>query len=160
MQKIHFKAPNCWINDPNGFIWYKGQYHLFYQCFPYAPQWGRMHWGHAVSKDLVNWEEKGIALYPTKTDDRSGCFSGSAVEQDGTMYLYYTGVNYLEEDPENINHCRNDQFLSAQMMISSTDGMTFDNLKEKKTIIPPIAEGKIGSKTHTRDPKVWRGTDA
>ena len=85
MQKIHFKAPNCWINDPNGFIWYQGQYHLFYQCFPYAPQWGRMHWGHAVSKDLVNWEEKGIALYPTKTDDRSGCFSGSAVEQDGTM---------------------------------------------------------------------------
>lgn len=74
MQDIHFKAPNCWINDPNGFIWYKGQYHLFYQCFPYAPQWGRMHWGHAVSKDLVNWEEKGIALYPTKTDDRSGCF--------------------------------------------------------------------------------------
>ena len=68
MQNIHFKAPNCWINDPNGFIWYKGQYHLFYQCFPYAPQWGRMHWGHAVSKDLVNWEEKGIALYPTKTD--------------------------------------------------------------------------------------------
>ena len=62
MQNIHFKAPNCWINDPNGFIWYKGQYHLFYQCFPYAPQWGRMHWGHAVSKDLVNWEEKGIAL--------------------------------------------------------------------------------------------------
>ena len=160
MQKIHFKAPNCWINDPNGFIWYQGQYHLFYQCFPYAPQWGRMHWGHAVSKDLVNWEEKGIALYPTKTDDRSGCFSGSAVEQDGTMYLYYTGVNYLEEDPENINHCRNDQFLSAQMMISSADGMTFDNLQEKKTIIPTIAEDKIGSKTHTRDPKVWRGTDA
>ena len=102
MQNIHFKAPNCWINDPNGFIWYKGQYHLFYQCFPYAPQWGRMHWGHAVSKDLVNWEEKGIALYPTKTDDRSGCFSGSAVEQDGTLYLFYTGVNYLEENPEDI----------------------------------------------------------
>ena len=125
MQKIHFKAPNCWINDPNGFIWYKGQYHLFYQCFPYAPQWGRMHWGHAVSKDMVKWEEKG-----------------------------------MEEDPENINHCKNDQFLSAQMMISSADGMTFDNVHDKKTIIPSIAEDKIGSKTHTRDPKVWRGTDA
>ena len=132
MQKIHFKAPNCWINDPNGFIWYQGQYHLFYQCFPYAPQWGRMHWGHAVSKDLVNWEEKGIALYPTKTDDRSGCFSGSAVEQDGTMYLYYTGVNYLEEDPENVNHCRNDQFLSAQMMISSADGITLITFKKRR----------------------------
>ena len=114
-----------------------------------------MHWGHAVSKDLVNWEEKGIALYPTKTDDRSGCFSGSAVKQDGTLYLYYTGVNYLEENPEDINQCRNDQFLAAQMMISSDNGMTFDNVKRKKTVIPPIAEEAIGSKTHTRDPKVW-----
>ena len=157
---VPLKAPNCWINDPNGFIWYKGQYHLFYQCFPYAPQWGRMHWGHAVSKDLVNWEEKGIALYPTKTDDRSGCFSGSAVEQDGTLYLFYTGVNYLEENPEDINQCQNDQFLAAQLMISSDDGMTFDNVKRKKTVIPPIAEEAIGSKTHTRDPKVWRGKDA
>ncbi len=63
--------------------------------------------------------EKGIALYPTKTDDRSGCFSGSAVEQDGTLYLFYTGVNYLEENPEDINQCQNDQFLAAQLMISS-----------------------------------------
>lgn len=160
MQKIHLKAPNCWINDPNGFIWYKGQYHLFYQCFPYAPQWGRMHWGHAVSKDLVHWKEKGIALYPTKTDDRSGCFSGSAVEQDGKMYLYYTGVNYIEEDPENINHCLNDHFLSAQMMITSEDGKTFDNVADKKTVIPPITDITIGDLVHTRDPKVWRGKDA
>ena len=94
MQKIHFKAPGCWINDPNGFIWYKGEYHLFYQCFPYSAQWGRMHWGHAVSRDLVHWEEKGIALFPSKTDDRSGCFSGSAVEYDNKMYIFYTGVNY------------------------------------------------------------------
>lgn len=160
MQKIHLKAPNCWINDPNGFIWYKGQYHLFYQCFPYSPEWGRMHWGHAVSNDLVTWEEKGIALFPSKTDDRSGCFSGSAVEHGGKMYVYYTGVNYTEEDPENINHCLNDNFISAQLMITSEDGMTFDNVSDKKTIIPPIDEKAVGSMTHTRDPKVWRGKDA
>ena len=53
------------MNDPNGFIYFKGLYHLFYQCFPYAPRWGRMHWGHVVSKDLVNWEEQGIALFPS-----------------------------------------------------------------------------------------------
>ena len=93
------------MNDPNGFIYFKGLYHLFYQCFPYAPQWGRMHWGHVVSKDLVSWENQGIALYPSKTDDRSGCFSGTAVENDGKMQLYFTGVNYLVENPENINHC-------------------------------------------------------
>ena len=121
MQKIHFKAPNCWINDPNGFIWYKGQYHLFYQCFPYSAHWGRMHWGHAVSTDLVNWDEKGIALFPSKTDDRSGCFSGSAVEYKDKMYIYYTGVNYTEEDPENINCCINDTFTAAQLMPGGPD---------------------------------------
>ena len=160
MQKIHFKAPNCWINDPNGFIWYKGQYHLFYQCFPYSAHWGRMHWGHAVSKDLVNWEEKGIALFPSKTDDRSGCFSGSAIEYKDKMYIYYTGVNYTEEDPENINCCINDKFTAAQLMITSEDGMKFDNITDKKTVIPPIEDKKIGDKNHTRDPKVWRGKDA
>lgn len=160
MQKIHFKAPNCWINDPNGFIWYKGWYHLFYQCFPYSAHWGRMHWGHAVSKDLVNWEEKGIALFPSKTDDRSGCFSGSAIEYKDKMYIYYTGVNYTEEDPENINCCINDTFTAAQLMITSEDGMKFDNITDKKTVISPIEDKKIGDKNHTRDPKVWRGKDA
>lgn len=160
MQKIHFKAPNCWINDPNGFIWYKGWYHLFYQCFPYSAHWGRMHWGHAVSKDLVNWEEKGIALFPSKTDDRSGCFSGSAIEYKDKMYIYYTGVNYTEEDPENINCCINDTFTAAQLMITSEDGIKFDNITDKKTVIPPIEDKKIGDKNHTRDPKVWRGKDA
>ena len=160
MQKIHFKAPNCWINDPNGFIWYKGWYHLFYQCFPYSAHWGRMHWGHAVSTDLVNWDEKGIALFPSKTDDRSGCFSGSAIEYKDKMYIYYTGVNYTEEDPENINCCINDTFTAAQLMITSEDGMKFNNITDKKTVIPPIEDKKIGDKNHTRDPKVWRGKDA
>ena len=84
---FHLTPRVGWMNDPNGFIYYKGMYHLFYQCFPYGPRWGRMHWGHVVSKDLVNWEEQGIALFPSKTDDRSGCFSGSAIEEDGKMQL-------------------------------------------------------------------------
>lgn len=157
---IHLKAPRGWINDPNGFIYYRGMYHLFYQHFPYAPIWGRMHWGHAVSKDLAHWEHKGIALYPSKYDDRSGCFSGSAVEHDGKMHLFYTGVNYTHEDPENINCCINGAFISAQLSISSEDGMTFDNICGKTTVIPPITDSNIGSEIHTRDPKVWRGENA
>ena len=53
------------MNDPNGMIYYKGQYHLFYQHFPYAPRWGTMHWGHAVSPDLIHWEHVGVALFPS-----------------------------------------------------------------------------------------------
>lgn len=157
MHQIHLKAPNNWINDPNGFIYYKGQYHLFYQYFPYAPQWGTMHWGHAVSDDLVNWEHCGIALYPTKWADRNGCFSGSAVELDGKMYVFYTGVRYLEVDPENIHKPFNEQFEPTQMMITSEDGFHFDNWNGKRAIIPPIENVAIGNRIHTRDPKVWRG---
>lgn len=110
---IHLKAPGNWINDPNGFIYYKGMYHLFYQYFPYLPRWGTMHWGHAVSRDLVHWEHQGIALFPTRYEDRNGCFSGSAVEQDGRMYIYYTGVRYTRQNPLDIHECMEDNFESA-----------------------------------------------
>jgi len=159
MNNIHLKSPKGWINDPNGFIYYKGKYHMFYQHFPYAPQWGRMHWGHAVSDDLTNWEHLDIALFPTKTDDSDGCFSGSAVEHNGKMHLFYTGVHYTEPDPENTNCNLNDGFISAQLHISSDDGYTFDNFSNKSTIIPPINKSEIGDMTHTRDPKVWQGKD-
>lgn len=158
--RIHLKAQKNWINDPNGFIYYKGKYHLFYQCFPYALQWGTMHWGHAVSTDLVNWEHQGIALFPTKYEDQNGCFSGSAIENEGRMYLYYTGVRYEEVNPENIHQCPKDQYVSSQMMLISEDGMQFDNFHGKRLIIPSIGEKEIGDKIHTRDPKVWQGKDA
>lgn len=160
MQKVHVKAPKNWTNDPNGFIWYQGQYHLFYQHFPYEPRWGTMHWGHAVSKDLVHWEHKDIALFPSKMDDQNGCYSGSAVEKDGKLYLYYTGVRYLEINPEDIHICPNDKFVSAQLLQTSLDGEHFDNIRDKRTVIPPLEDRKIGCKIHTRDPKVWRGKDA
>lgn len=148
------------MNDPNGFLFYKGNYHLFYQHFPYAPRWGTMHWGHAVSRDMVHWEHKGIALFPTKREDQNGCFSGSAVEHDGKMYIFYTGVRYEVSDPEDIHVCVNDQFEASQLMITSEDGMHFDNFHDKKVIIPAITDKKMGDRTHTRDPKVWRGKDA
>ena len=68
------------MNDPNGFIHYNGQYHLFYQHYPYQPVWGPMHWGHAVSDDLVRWQYLPVALAPDQPYDRDGCFSGSAIE--------------------------------------------------------------------------------
>ena len=159
-QTLHLKAPDNWVNDPNGFIYYKGYYHLFYQYFPYEPRWGTMHWGHAVSSDLVTWEHKGLALYPTTRADQNGCFSGSAIEEDGKLYLVYTGVRYEVINPDDPHSCLNEQFESAQLMISSEDGYNFDNEHGKEMIISPVTDPSIGDRTHTRDPKVWRGEDA
>lgn len=148
--RLHLKAPDNWVNDPNGFIYYKGYYHLFYQYFPYGPRWGTMHWGHAVSRDLVTWEHKGIALYPTVREDSNGCFSGSAIEEDGKLYLVYTGVRYEVVNPEDPHTCLDEQFESAQLMISSEDGFHFDNENGKEVIIPPVTD-PAGRRPHTHE---------
>src|SRR5688500_16592034 len=62
--QIHFTPKKMWMNDPNGMVYHKGQYHLFYQYYPEDIVWGPMHWGHAVSKDLIHWTHLPIALYP------------------------------------------------------------------------------------------------
>ncbi len=77
--QFHFSPPEKWMNDPNGLVYNDGVYHLFYQYYPEDIVWGPMHWGHAVSKDMVYWEHKPIALYP---DELGYIFSGSAVMDD------------------------------------------------------------------------------
>ena len=153
--EIHLKSPGNWINDPNGFIFYNGEYHLFYQYFPYAPIWGTMHWGHAVSKNLMTWEHLGVSVFPSKSYDRNGIFSGSAIEKDGELYLYYSAVRYINENQNNIHTCVNDDFETCQALITSKDGLHFDNINNKKVVIPVCRDNKKADATHTRDPKVW-----
>ncbi|MGB5170185.1 MAG: glycoside hydrolase family 32 protein [Eudoraea sp.] len=74
--QYHFTPEKMWMNDPNGLVYHEGIYHLFYQYYPDDIVWGPMHWGHAISKDMVHWEQKPIALYP---DEHGLIFSGSAV---------------------------------------------------------------------------------
>lgn len=92
--QYHFQPLANWMNDPNGLIHWQGQYHLFYQHNPNGPQWAQMHWGHAVSPDLVHWRHLPMALAPTPGGpDKDGVFSGCAIDHDGVPTLVYTGVN-------------------------------------------------------------------
>jgi beta-fructofuranosidase len=89
----HFRPPANWMNDPNGTIYHNGYYHLFYQHNPYGDAWGRLHWGHARSADLVHWEQLPIALWPSLEANEEHVFSGcAAVNGNGDPILIYTSV--------------------------------------------------------------------
>jgi len=93
--QYHFRAPANWINDPNGTIFYRGYYHMFYQHNPYGDAWGHMHWGHARSKDLVHWQHLPIALWPSEDKGEKHCFSGcAALNAKGEPMIFYTSIGH------------------------------------------------------------------
>lgn len=141
----HVMAKSGWINDPNGFVYFKGYYHIFYQHYPYAAEWGPMHWGHARSKDLIHWETLPIALTPGSKEDKDGCFSGTAIVKDDILYLVYTGHHYYEGD-DNPDH-----FWQNQNLAYSLDGVNFTKYKNN----PIIGKPPEDNTHHFRDPKVW-----
>lgn len=149
---FHLSSRTGWMNDPNGFSYYKGQYHMFYQYYPYESKWGPMHWGHAVSDDLLHWEYLPAALAPDELYDRDGCFSGSAVElPDGRQLLMYTGV--VKEHQEH-DICREVQ----TQCIAIGDGIDYEKYEQNPVLDEKdLPEG--GSRFDFRDPKIWRRDD-
>ena len=130
---FHLIPRTGWMNDPNGFSFYGGKYHLFYQYYPYDTCWGSMHWGHAVSTDLLRWEYLPAALAPDEAYDEFGCFSGGAVvTEDGKHMIVYTGVR-KEEDEFGETHDIQTQCVAIG------DGLNY----EKYEYNPVIDEDKL-----------------
>lgn len=149
---FHLSVRTGWLNDPNGFSYYGGKYHMFYQYNPYNAQWGPMHWGHAVSDDLLHWEYLPAALAPDEAYDRDGCFSGSAVTMDdGSQLLMYTGV--LRERQ------RDGGFREVQTQcLAVGDGTDYEKY-EKNPVLDEKDLPEGCSRNDFRDPKMWRKSD-
>ena len=140
---FHITGKTGWINDPNGLIYYNGQYHAFFQHYPHDTKWGPMHWGHVVSDDLTNWTYLPNALTPGDDCDKNGCFSGSAIVHNQKLWLMYTGF-IVNQGGESIRQ--------VQCLAESADGITF----KKHGIV--IGEELLPSgyaPCDFRDPKVW-----
>ncbi len=148
---FHMSSPTGWINDPNGFSVFQGQYHLFFQYHPFSKKWGPMHWGHCTSKDLIRWEYLPAAMAPDESYDEGGCYSGSAIEVDGEHVLIYTGVmdRYLDDGFH--------YYRQVQCMAKG-DGVDYVKYKENPVITGETTpEGS--SLEDFRDPKVWKEED-
>lgn len=137
-QNFHIMPPIGWMNDPNGLVYALGKYHVFFQFHPYKAEWGPMHWGHYTSTDLIYWEWAGVALAPDAEYDSFGCFSGSAIEKDGEIYLMYTGVTDSSQ---------------KQVLARSRDGKNFRKIGvviDSDKLPKSVAAGEF------RDPKVFK----
>lgn len=136
----HITPSVGWLNDPNGLVYFRDEYHVFYQTYPYDTKNSNIYWGHVKSKDLVGWEECPLALAPDKDYDINGCFTGSAIVHDDELVLMYTGHRLTE-----------DAYIETQNIARSIDGINFTKYEGN-----PVIEKSPEDTTHRfRDPKIW-----
>jgi len=139
----HFTPPSMWMNDPNGLVYYKGKYHLFYQHHPNDILWGPMHWGHAISRDLVNWQHLPIALPP---DENGSIFSGS------TVIDWQNTAGFGKEAMVAIFTHYNDGHQSQSLAYSNDQGLSWVKYAGNPILLSP-------KDPDFRDPKVFRYKD-
>lgn len=130
------------LNDPNGLVYFKGKYHVYYQYNFRDTTHHFKAWGHRTSSDLVTWSEEDIPLVPSEWYDKDGCYSGGAFVKDDCLYLFYTGT-VIEEDGSK---------SSYQCLATSTDG--YHLVKQG-----PILPHPEGYTRHVRDPQVFQVTN-
>ena len=143
-QTFHIQPNTGLLNDPNGFSYFNGEYHLFYQWFPLGPVHGLKYWYHLKSKDLVHWDDLGVGLTPDSDFDSHGAYSGSAIEHQGKLVLLYTGNT---RDGNWVRH--------PYQCVAVMD----DNYQITKLDKPVISSVPAGYTDHFRDPKVWKQDD-
>jgi len=143
--QFHFSSRRGWNNDPNGLIYFEGEYHLFYQHNPYEREWGNMHWGHAVSDDLIHWKELPIALYP---DEHGTMFSGTTVIDDHNS----AGFNKANKPAMVAVYTADNPERQIQCVAYSLDrGRTWTKYAHN----PVIDSKEKWQSKDTRDPKVF-----
>ncbi|TXC89300.1 sucrose-6-phosphate hydrolase [Metabacillus litoralis] len=143
-QSFHIQPETGLLNDPNGFCFFNGEYHLFYQWFPLGPVHGLKYWYHTKSQDLVTWENVGVGIKPNHDYDSHGAYSGSAIQHNDQLYLMYTG-NTRDENWE-----RHPYQVVAKM---NNQGRITKPQQANITEVPS------GYTDHFRDPKVWKSGD-
>lgn len=153
--QYHLLPAANWMNDPNGPVFYRGQYHMFFQYNPDGPYWGDMHWAHATSPDMIRWQHQPVAMSPTPDGwDRDGVFSGSIVLDGGTPTAIYTGVLPADSAAGITLDDGHHKWREVQCLATSTD---VDLHTWKKLPEPIVATPPEGLKvTGFRDPGVWR----
>lgn len=145
--RFHLTPPAGWMNDPNGLCKCGGWYHVFYQYGPFDPTGGVKCWGHYRSRDLLCWEQLPPMLYPDQPWDVHGVYSGSALVEDGVLYLYYTGN---VKQPGAHDYIKTGRGHNTALAISR-DGVTV----ESNELLMTNADYPPGLTCHVRDPKVW-----
>jgi len=155
--QYHLLPAANWMNDPNGPIYWQGRYHMCYQYNPNGAVWGDMHWGHAVSPDMVHWRHLPVALAPTPGGpDAAGCFSGTAVVDGDRVGVLYTGVVSAPEDEATIRDGANSLKETQCLAFASGRDLTEWTKDPRPVIAAPPAGMKVSG---FRDPSPWRQGD-